>query len=397
MKSTANIKFDSTPMKVVRIGMDQVLFATVVLLVGIGTVLIYSSSSIYAEVRFRDDFYFLKLRGIHIIIGFICMFIAFKIPFHFYQRVVHLILLLGILGLYLCLVPGIGVTEGGASRWIRLGPLSFQPSDAAKLGLVIYLAYSLAKKAERKKIKSFSIGFLPHLCIVGIMVFLLLKQPDFGTSVLFLLLMFSMLFVAGTKMSYLLIAFGSAIPFAYHLIINSEYRMKRIMAFLDPWRYRKDVGYQISESLISIGSGGIFGLGLGEGRQKLFFLPAAHTDFIFSAIGEELGFIGVVMILILLGVVIWRGIRIGLNAIDLFSMFLAFGISILLSLQIIINVGVTLGIFPAKGLPLPFLSYGGSSLVITLFGIGILLNISSFRLIPLSDKQEERKEEKECG
>ncbi len=245
----------------------------------------------------------------------------------------------------------------------------------AKLAWVIYLAYSLAKK--REKVATFSVGFLPHLAIAALLVGLCMLEPDFGSSVGLLFLMFVLLFAAGTKLSYLVGSVLVAIPFAFHAVAASPYRMKRILAFLDPWGNRQGVGYQVSESLMSIGSGGWFGLGLGDGRQKLFFLPAAHTDFIFSIIGEELGLLGVGMVIVLYAIIIWRGIRAALGAGEPFGTYLGLGVTALIGFQAVVNMSVAMGLVPTKGLTLPFVSYGGSSLIVLMGAAGLLLSVSA--------------------
>jgi cell division protein FtsW len=256
-----------------------------------------------------------------------------------------------------------------------MGPLSFQPAELAKLALCVYLAYLLARKAE--KVRVFSVGFLPPLLVTGLMMGLLLKQPDLGTAAIFGAVALGLLFVAGTRTSYLILAVLVAAPIGWKFIVSTPFRMRRMLAFLDPWAFRRDVGYQITESLISVGSGGVTGLGLGDGRQKLFFLPEAHTDFILSIIGEELGLLGVLTVVSCFGVLVWRGLRSAVRARDVFGTYLAFGITAMFGLQALVNIGVVLGSLPTKGLPLPFISYGGTSLVMSLFMAGVLGNISA--------------------
>jgi cell division protein FtsW len=253
--------------------------------------------------------------------------------------------------------------------------ISFQPAEYAKFAWVVYLAYSLAKK--REKVATFSVGFLPHLAIAGLLVLLCMVEPDFGSSVALLFLLFVMLFAAGTKMSFLVGSVLVALPVGYHAIASSPYRMKRILAFLDPWAHRRDVGYQIAESLMSIGSGGWAGLGLGDGRQKLFFLPEAHTDFIFSIIGEELGLLGVGGLVLLYAILIWRGLRASLSATEAFGTYLGLGLTSLIAFQAVVNMGMAMGLLPTKGLVLPFISYGGCSLIILMGAAGVLLSISA--------------------
>jgi cell division protein FtsW len=271
----------------------------------------------------------------------------------------------------------VGTVAGGARRWIRVAGFSFQPGELAKVAMVLYLARSLARKKE--KVRSFTIGFLPHTIVAGALVLLVLLQPDFGTAVTIALLLFTLLFAAGARISWLVGSLIVAAPVAVHLVASSPYRMKRILAFLDPWAHRQDIGYQVTESLMSVGSGGLFGLGLGAGKQKLFYLPEAHTDFIVAVIGEELGLMGIGLVLVLFALLVWRGVRAAFNAPDPFGAYLALGITSQVGLQAIVNMAVAFGLLPTKGLTLPFISYGGTSLVLTLAAAGVLLAISSGR------------------
>ncbi|MGI5862017.1 MAG: putative lipid II flippase FtsW [Myxococcales bacterium] len=356
---------------------DVVLLAAVFGLCALGVVMVYSSSAVSAAARLGDGAYFLKRQLVAAAFGLGALLAVLKLGYRRLAFLAYPALLVSIVLLVAVLLPGIGSTAGGARRWIRLPGFSLQPGELAKLGLVLYLAYSLAKK--REKVKVFSIGFLPHCVITGLLALLVLGQPDFGSAVSLAVILFVLLFAAGTKLSYLVGSLLAALPFAYHLVASSPYRMKRIMAFLDPWTHRHDIGYQVAESLMSIGSGGLFGLGLGDGRQKLFFLPEAHTDFIFSIIGEELGLIGVVGVIALYAVVVWRGIRAALNATEAFGTYLALGITVLIGFQAVVNMAVAMGMLPTKGLTLPFVSYGGTSLVVSLAAAGVLLSISQSR------------------
>ncbi|MBI5286193.1 MAG: cell division protein FtsW [Deltaproteobacteria bacterium] len=256
---------------------------------------------------------------------------------------------------------------------MRAGFFTFQPSEVAKLMLVIYLAYSLSQKVDR--IKTFSIGFLPHIIISGLIILLILKEPDFGTAVVLGGITIFMMYIAGVRFTYLVTLFLITLPFIYLMITQVGYRMNRIMAFLNPWKDPEGGGFQIVQSLLAFGAGGIWGVGLGEGRQKLLYLPEAHSDFILSVVGEELGLLGVSTILILYLFFLICGIRIALKAGDLFGSYLALGITLLITLQAIVNTGVVMGLLPPKGLALPFISYGGTSLVVNMVGVGILLNI----------------------
>ncbi len=354
---------------------DPALLFAVLGLTGFGLVMIYSASAISAEARLGDSLYFLKRQLFASLVGIGALVVGLRIGTQRLVKLAYPLLLLSAVLLVAVLIPGVGTKAGGSTRWIRLGVLNFQPAELAKIAFVVYLACSLTRKKER--IRAFSAGFLPHLLVSGVFMLMLLAQPDFGTATILALLLFFMLFVAGTRLSYILVSALAALPMAYGLIVGSEYRMRRLLAFLDPWSHRYDIGYHISESLMSFGSGGLAGVGLGEGKHKLFFLPAAHTDFIYSLVGEELGLIGAVLLLAVFGIVVWRGMRAAWRAPDLFTTYLAFGLTTLIGLQTLINMGVVTGLLPTKGLTLPFVSYGGSSLICTLFSAGVLLNISA--------------------
>ena len=355
---------------------DPILLAAVLALVAFGLVMVFSASAILAHDKLGDSLYFLKRQLAAVGLGLIAMIGILKLGYRRLARWAYPMLLGSIALLVLVLVPGIGSTAGGAQRWIRVPGFSVQPAEIAKLAWVIYLAYSLAKK--REKVASFSVGFLPHLAIAGVLVVLCMAQPDFGSAVGLILLLFTLLFAAGARLSYLVGSVLIAIPFAYHAIASSPYRMKRILVFLDPWSQRHGAGYQVAESLMSIGSGGVTGLGLGDGRQKLYFLPEAHTDFIVSIIGEELGLVGIGALVLLFGVIVWRGIRVSLAAPEAFGTYLGLGITSLIAYQAVVNMCVAMGLLPTKGLTLPFVSYGRSSVVVMLAAAGVLLSISGW-------------------
>jgi cell division protein FtsW len=354
---------------------DLALLAPVVTLVGLGLVMVYSSSAITAQEKLGDSFHYLKRQMMAGGVGLVAMTLAMRIGYRNFARLAYPLLFVGIAALVLVLVPGIGSTVGGARRWIRGPGFSVQPAELVKFAWVVYLAFSLAKK--REKVARFTIGFVPHLLMMGLLVALCMAEPDFGSSVALIFVLFVLLFVAGAKLSYLVGSVLLAIPVAYHAIASSPYRMQRVLGFLDPWAHRHDVGYQVAESLISIGSGGLLGLGLGDGRQKLFFLPEAHTDFIFAMIGEELGLLGVAVVASLYGMIIWRGIRAALAAAEPFGTYLGVGLTSLIAFQAILNMCVAMGLVPTKGLTLPFVSYGGSSLVVMMGAAGVLLSISA--------------------
>lgn len=354
---------------------DPWLVMATVALLSIGTVLVFSASAVrsYGESGAFGGYLFRHV--ISIFIGLIGLSVAVRTPVEKWSR--HAYLLLGLTILLLCLVyvPGLGRRVNGAVRWLAIGPARFQPAELAKLAVVVYLAHSLAKK--REKVRSFSVGFLPHVGVASFVVLLIIAQPDFGTSVIIFAILGSMMFIAGTKIGYLLACLLGAMPLALLYVASRPHAMARLTVFLNPEAHKTDIGYQIWESLVSFGSGGFSGIGLGAGRQKLYFLPEAHTDFIFAVVGEELGFLGAVLILGLFAVLVGRGLRLAFAARYRFQMYLAFGISAWLGVQALTNMAVVVALVPTKGLTLPLLSYGGSSQIVTLTAIGILLRISA--------------------
>jgi len=353
---------------------DPWLLAPVLLLTTLGLVMVYSASAVTAEARVHDQFYFLKRQLVAAGIGLGLLLLFLQIGYRRLEPFAVPLLLAVLAGLVLVLVPGIGRVAGGARRWIDLGPVSFQPAEAAKVALVLYLARSLARKKERMRI--FSIGFLPHVLVTGVLVGLVLLEKDLGSAVILFLLLFVMLFAGGARVSYLLGAVLVAVPVGWKLVAGTPYRMQRITAFLDPWRHRDGVGFQIVESLIGIGNGGWTGQGLGEGKGKLFYLPAAHTDFIAAVVAEETGLVGTSLVVLLFALLVWRGMRAAWQAPDAFGCYLALGLTTLLGSQALLNLAVVFGLLPTKGLTLPFVSYGGSSLMTVLAAGGMLLSVS---------------------
>lgn len=350
------------------------LFTVTIMLMCIGIVMIYSSSSIYAWERYKDGFFFLKRHLLFMLIGAIFTFIVMCIDYHRLRRFAKPLLLISIFLLILVLIPGIGREVSGARRWFRFKFISFQPSELMNLALIVYVADFIARKGNL--IKSFFSGFLPPVCALGCCVFLVLVQPDLGTTVAISLVVFIMLFIAGTRLEYLISVLLVSLPALYLLIFSVPYRRARVIAFLNPWGDPKGTGFQIIQSQIALGSGGIFGAGLGHSKQKLFFLPAAHTDFIFSIIGEELGLLGTLAVITLFIIFIQQGIKIIKNAPDRFGYFLALGLVLMITVKAAINIGVSCGVLPTKGLPLPFISYGGSSFIFDMVSVGILINIA---------------------
>jgi cell division protein FtsW len=363
-----------------RTSSDMTLLSVTLLLAGIGLVMLYSASSIIAEVRYQDGMYFFKRQVVFTLAGLILLFFVKNVHYTFYRRFVYVVLGLSILSLCLVLVPQFGHKAGGARRWLHLGGFSLQPAEFAKLALVMFIAYSLAKKNER--LREFGVGFFPHALVCGVFVFLIYRQPDLGTAVYFALLTFTLLFVAGVRLRHL---FGSAlalVPLLILAVTRRDYRWGRVLAFLDPWRDPTSSSFQLLHSLLAFGSGGLIGAGLGSGKQKLFYLPEPHTDFLLAVIGEEAGLLGICGVLFLYAILVWRGVHIALWAPDRYGTYLAFGLTLVVGLQALINGAVVMGLLPTKGLPLPFMSYGGSSLCTNFLAVGILLNISSHRRDP---------------
>jgi cell division protein FtsW len=362
--------------KVVMGPIDPVMAALAIGLLGFGVVMVFSASSIEATVAWHDPFHFLKRQAVFACVGLLVMLGAAHID---YQRLRPFTYpALGIVtALLLLSVVGFGHTGGGAARWLRLGPVHVQPSEAAKLALILWLGYSLAKK--QGQVKSFSIGFLPHVAMAAALMLLCLKQPDFGGASVLLLLTFTLLFVAGARVSYLLALLAVGGLAAAWLVRFRAYRWERMLAWLHMEDHRQDLAYQPFQSMMGFGSGEWSGLGLGKGLQILY-LPKAHTDFIAAIIGEEFGFIGFVCLCLAYLVIIVRGVRAALAADDEYGSYIAFGISALIGIQALINLSVVMAILPTKGLTLPFVSYGGSSLIVSCAAMGILLNISRPRL-----------------
>jgi cell division protein FtsW len=351
---------------------DAVLAAVVVALIGFGVVMVYSASAVQATVQYHDPQFFLKRQTAYAALALAAIWIASRFDYHRLYRLTYPVLAAVGLLLVLCVV-GFGHSGGGAARWLVLGPIHIQPAELAKVALVIWLGYSLAKKAER--VKTFTVGFLPHLIVAGVFMLLCLRQPDFGSAVVLLLLTFTMLFVAGAKLGYILGAsiLGGVLGAA--AIRFREYRYERFLAWLHMDQHRQDLAYQPFQSVMSFGSGGPFGLGIGRGLQTLY-LPEAHNDFVAAIVGEELGFVGVAALCATYALLVARGVRTALRAPDDFGSFLAFGLSTMFGVQALMNLAVALAVLPTKGLTLPFVSFGGSSLVVNALAAGVLLNIS---------------------
>jgi len=353
---------------------DPLLLAAVLALVAVGAVFVYSASAVSAG-RLGNEFHFLKRQLLAAGIGFALLLAALHLGTARIAKLAYPAL--GLTLVLLLLVPFIGKTAGGAQRWIPLGPLHLQPAELAKVALVLYLARSLARKKDR--VRSFSIGFVPHVLVTGALAALCLWQKDLGTGFILFAVLFAMLFAAGARVSYLVGAALAAAPVAWHLVKSTPYRYERWLAFLDPAGHKSGSGFQLWESLLGTANGGWLGQGLGEGKGKLFYLPAAHTDFIGAVIAEEAGLLGIVLLLALYGLVVWRGLRASLRAADAFGCYAALGVTALVGAQTLVNLAVVFGLLPTKGLTLPFVSYGGSSLLTLLAAYGVLLAVSGER------------------
>lgn len=356
-------------------GYDLLLLLLVVALTSFGVVMVYSASSVMAAKKFNDSAFFLKRQGLYAVIGFLVLAVSMRIDYRFWQKLAVPLLFVSLLLLIVVLIPGIGGSVKGSSRWIKLPFMNLQPAEFAKMSLVIYLAHSVTRKQDR--IKQLMAGFVPYMIILVVLISLLLGQPDLGSALTLAAITMVMLFVAGTRIKFMIGTFLVAMPFVGFLVYTKAYRWRRIMAFLDPEQDPTGIGWQVIQSKYAFGAGGLLGQGLGEGKQKMFYLPEAHTDFILAVIGEELGFIGVLVIIAMFFVLVQRTVKIAINTHEPFGRFLAFGIATLFAIQSIVNMGVATGALPTKGLAMPFLSYGGSSLLVNLFAAGLLLNISA--------------------
>ena len=350
------------------------LFGVMVVLLSVGVVMVYSASAIMAADRFHDPYLFLKKQLFWALLGCACLLAVLRVDYRRLERLQWPILIVAGVLLVLVLVPPFAQPINGTRRWLRLGPVSFQPAELAKLALVVYLAAYLARR--REGLTDFVHGVLPPVAVAAGLAVLVLAQPDLGSCLTLIAVTFALLFLAGGRARHLAWLVAPALPLLMLAVWAAPYRLRRITTFVDPWADPRGGGFQIIQSWLALGGGGLVGRGVGESKQKLFYLPEAHTDFIFAVIGEELGFLGALAILSLFAVLIWRGLRVGVRAPDAFGAYLALGITVLIATQTLVNLGVVTGSLPTKGLPLPFISFGGSALLITLLSTGVLLNIS---------------------
>ena len=351
---------------------DKTLLISVIILSLFGLLMIYSSSSIWAEYKYNDQYKYLKSQTIFLLLGYIIIYIVSKIPVTIYKKYSNTLFFTCTILLILVLIPGIGTVRNGSRSWFGIGGFGIQPSEFTKLGLIIFTSKYLSKN----KIKNIKTSVFPILIIVFLTFGLIMLQPDFGTGIILVISIISLLFVSGVNINFFIKLGILGLIGIVGLVIIAPYRMARITSFINPWSDPLGTGFQIIQSLYAIGPGGLLGMGLGNSIQKHFYLPEPQTDFIFSIISEELGIVGILIIVALFTTIIHRGIKISLNTEDNFKKYLAFGITFSIAFQTILNLMVVTGLIPVTGVTLPFLSYGGSSLLVSMTEIGILLNIS---------------------
>ncbi|WP_226665838.1 stage V sporulation protein E [Metabacillus litoralis] len=355
---------------------DFILVILTLLLLTIGLVMVYSASAVWATYKFDDSFFFAKRQLLFAGVGVIAMFFIMNVDYWTWRTWSKMIIIICFFLLVAVLIPGIGMERNGSRSWIGVGAFSIQPSEFMKLAMIAFLAKFLSE--NQKKITSFKKGLVPSLGLVFTAFGIIMLQPDLGTGTVMVGTCIVMIFVSGARVIHFVWLGLIGVAGFVALVLSAPYRIKRITSFLDPWEDPLGSGFQIIQSLYAIGPGGLFGLGIGQSRQKFFYLPEPQTDFIFAILAEELGFIGGSFVILLFGLLLWRGIRIALGAPDLYGSFLAIGIITMVAIQVMINIGVVTGLMPVTGITLPFLSYGGSSLTLMLMAIGVLLNVSRY-------------------
>jgi len=352
--------------------LDRGILLVVFALLGIGLVQVYSSSYIFAIESRGDGLFFFKRQMVFLLIAATVLFVTALIPFRWIERYGWLAWLIAGAGIAATMLPGFGVRAGGAARWLRLpGDFVFEPSELLKVAMALLLATFIARRWERLGAWEWPV----RVTIFIVPLLMLLRQPDFGTFAICCMVFIAVLFAFGLRWKFIIASLAVALPVFFVLVMNVPYRRARVLAFLDPWKDSEAKGFQVIQSLLSFQSGGLTGAGLGQGQGKLFFLPEAHTDFTLAVLGEEMGFFGITVVLALFGYLVFRGLQLAARAENRFSKALALGLSLTFALSVFINVGVTLGLLPTKGLTLPFLSYGGSSLLASCFLFGLLLNV----------------------
>ena len=343
----------------------------------LGLVMVFSASSATAYAIHHDTAYFLKRQLLWLIVALVCAGIAYKLDYRVLRKLDSVILVAAMLGLVAVLIPHVGIVSGGARRWLGAGGLAFEPSEFAKLALIVYLAAAISRRHER--IRSLVKGLWPLLIVTFALAGLVLVEPDMGTATLVVFTAFAIMFVAGARVPHLIAVVLATAPFIAVQILASPYKRARILAFLDPWKDPQNTGFHIVQSLLALGSGSVFGVGLGLSRQKFFYLPEQYTDFIFAIVGEELGLLGALFVIALFLCFAYRATKIALAAPDSFGFFLAAGCTALIVIQAFVNIGVTTSSWPVTGVPLPFISFGGSSLIVSLVAVALILNVGRAR------------------
>ncbi len=369
---------------------DWWLFTIVLVLLSIGLIMVLSASGVVAERLNGDKYHFFKRQLMFAACGGVCLWVTAMLPRQWLYKLQYPALF-GVLCLLLLTLTPLAPTINGAKRWLPVGPISLQPMEFVKITLVLYLAYFMSTKQEL--IKTFSRGVIPPFAVTGLFCLLLLMQPDFGSAVVLTALLFFMCVAGGTRFVYLFMALGMAVAGAIYLAISAPYRMRRLTAFLDPFKDAQDTGYQLVQSLYALGSGGFWGVGVGASKQKMFYLPEAHNDFIMAVLGEEMGFVGITLVMGLFALLFWRCYKIIVGQNNLRDRYSAFGVTLVIAMGAGMNLAVIMGLAPPKGVPMPLLSYGGSSLLATMICIGLLMNFSrTAKALPLPEKKIVKKE-----
>jgi len=363
------------------------LLLIMLMLLTVGVVMLFSTSAAYARDRYGDQHYLLKRQIVWLLIGGVACVGAARVPYPKWRGVCTAFLIVSGVMLAFVLIPHVGLKVGGARRWLGLGPVRFQPSEFAKLALVVWLAHWLAK--EKRRIGQFKRGFAVPMAVTACLLLLVLAEPDFGSTVLLASVSFAMMFIAGVRLRFLVPTAVAGAGGLFGLMLHNPERSRRLLAFLDLDKYRQGAGYQVWQAILAFGSGGFNGLGLGNSRQKMFYLPEAHTDFIFPIVGEELGLVGTLGILLAFTLLIACAVIISLRASDLYGQYLGLGIALLIALQALINIGVVTAWLPTKGLPLPFISFGGSNLVLNMAAVGVLLSIFRHGTVEVESEEQE--------
>ena len=358
---------------------DAVLISAIAILVGIGLVMIFSASSATAFAVHHDATYYLKRQAIWLAVALAAAYAAYRVDYTKLKAISPLLFILSVISLIAVLIPHVGIVVNTSRRWLGIGALSIQPSEFAKLALVLFLAAKLSSRGDR--ITSLVRGLFPLCIAMAVVVMLVLKEPDMGTASLLAFVAFTMLFAAGARVEHLGLIFVATVPLVALALLADPYKRARALAFLNPWKDPLNTGFHIVQSLLALGSGGLFGVGLGASRAKFFYLPEQYTDFIFAVLGEELGLIGAVGVILLFIVFAHRAIRIALRAPDRFGFFLTIGCTALIVIQALINIGVVTSSWPVTGVPLPFISFGGSSLVVCLVAVALILNVGRARRV----------------